>query len=450
MKFSMMEEKMKIDKALKVISNNICKNIEQSGTNSRGYLSQNILKSLRDLVEHTSLKVFSDGKDIDINYDNIQKANKYVKQFHYLSFLYKFHNFLRVSTSHYMLDEGSSERLMLKYYEYLVRIKNFLREEYSIEILHNLDNFPLVLDSHLSTYYEKIVDKIENCSEEELKREYDNRYYITKIKPFFVSEEVYYEITFTLANDNVSKFDRIIAFTKNDLIPNYAVKLWLKSDVIEVLGKAMPIRIITSYEVSIRPCEFNNLGRIFSLNFKISSNNIEYKKLMSFISKTGMTLNELVSTSQNYYEETRNVITSESSKIIIFDLFDKCRKIIANNLSGANVLIYLLYKMNNKIIKAQINSKPCYKLSDLYLDFGCIPFDEMPFTTSLKKHNPRLVELFSCLDVTNREHELFVRVLKNNIEMRAQLFTLKKEIVGFENINNLIKEPLSKFGIGLS
>lgn len=38
------------------------------------------------------------------------------------------------------------------------------------------------------------------------------KYYIQKIKPFFVNQKIYYEVTFTPANDYASKSNRIIAF----------------------------------------------------------------------------------------------------------------------------------------------------------------------------------------------------------------------------------------------
>ncbi|EAD4645809.1 helicase, partial [Listeria monocytogenes] len=95
---------MKIDKAIGVIDKKICRNIEHFKTIDRGFLSQNILSDLRDLVEHTSLKAFSSGDDIEITYENIQKANEFVKTVSYLNFLHKFHRFLQITTSHYTLD----------------------------------------------------------------------------------------------------------------------------------------------------------------------------------------------------------------------------------------------------------------------------------------------------------------------------------------------------------
>ncbi len=102
------------------------------------------------------------------------------------------------------------------------------------------------------------------------------------------------------------------------------------------------------------------------------------------------------------------------------------------------MLKYLLYRLNNKILKRQYTFETCEKLSNLNLQYGCIPFDQMPFTTSLIDHNPKLSDLFECIDVINREHELFARHIKNNIEIKGQLYTPRKDIVGFQDIDNLM------------
>ena len=81
------------------------------------------------------------------------------------------------------------------------------------------------------------------------------------------------------------------------------------------------------------------------------------------------------------------------------------------------------------------------------LKYGCIPFDQMPFTTSLINHNPRLSDLFDCIDSTNREYELFARHIKNNTEIRGQLYTPQKDIVGFQNIDALMQSYNAKLYI---
>lgn len=67
-----------------------------------------------------------------------------------------------------------------------------------------------------------------------------------------------------------------------------------------------------------------------------------------------------------------------------------------------------------------------------------MPFDRMPYCTSLRHHNPRIYDLFNSIPVFGHEHELFARYIKNNTEIEGKLFTSKAEIEGFENIDELI------------
>ena len=55
--------------------------------------------------------------DLESGIRHIFKNSKYV-------FIREFHELLQISASHYTLDENNSERLMLKYYSYLLQIKN--------------------------------------------------------------------------------------------------------------------------------------------------------------------------------------------------------------------------------------------------------------------------------------------------------------------------------------
>uniref|UniRef100_UPI00404879DA ATP-dependent DNA helicase n=1 Tax=Aliarcobacter sp. TaxID=2321116 RepID=UPI00404879DA len=430
----------KIDIAIITINQVIDKNIDNYNSD-RGFLSQNIMSQLRNFVEHVSLKAYSNGQDIEVEYENINKALVYVSSTAKFKFLNKFHKFLQPVASHYTLDEENSERLMLKYYEYLLKIKAYLKKAFNLDVLENINKFPINNDSTTKEYYEKIAKKINQLR---VKNPDNERYYIHKIKPFFINQEVYYEVTFIRANDYSSKFDRIIAFTKLDILSNYAVKLHICTENIDVLGKSMPINIIDNWEVSIRPCELNNFNKIFGMFPKIQSGNKEYQNLMTFLTQTSSNLVELLEFDDTNYNIIKNRITSELKLVNLFNILDKCRILIKNNLSGNNVVKYLLYKLNNKIIKSQYSFENCKYLSNLKLDWGCIPFDQMPFTTSLKNHNPKSYDLFDSINPINREHELFARFIKNNIEIKGELFTLKSDIINFTNIDDLIKIYNSK------
>ena len=430
---------LKVDKAIYDTNKVICDNISKFDFSERGLLSQNILAQIRNFTEYVVIKAFLGEQDVDpYNYDINVSALKQMKCKADLRFLYRFHEMLQKSVSHYTLDEDASERLMLKYYEHLLKIKVHLKQTYNMEVLENIQDFPINTDDELSEYYNKIADRIEMPSKKSSPVPYQDRYYIQKVKPFFVNEDIYYEVTFTAANANASKFDRVIAFTKNEVMDNYAVKLSVRNDEIDVLNKKVSISIIDDYVVSIRPCEIENFADVLGMNMKIDIKSPEYNSLMRFITSLRMSLSELVCLEQVNYDYIKDKIISRSQSIKIYKVLDQCRTIIKEKRPGKNVISYLLYKMNNRIIKQQRSSAACVELSELFLKYECIPFDSMPYCSSLCKHNPKMRDLLESIPIEGRTHELFARYIKNNIEINGMLFTPRDEIKGFEEIDKLI------------
>lgn len=435
----------RIDKAIYDADSAICKNIDRFDSSERGLLSQNILSQLRNLVEYIAEKVMAGGNDIDPNdYKLKEEAVTFLKSRGQYRFLSKFHSLLQKSVSHYTVDEDGSERLMLKYYEYLLRIKSFLSNEYGMEILNNISDFPLDLNPHFSEYYEKIAERINSGYAESRMCKYDDRCYIQKIKPFFVSGRIYYEVTFTVANDKVSKFDRIIAFTAREISDYYAVKFSLRNDEISIMGRTMPIQIIDSWQVSIRPCELDHFAEIFGVRSGMKSNYKEYQELMNFLTSTKISLVELVLSPGRYYEYVKSTVLERAKAITFFNVLDECRNLIPSNAPGSNTVRYLLQKLNNNVLKAQYSSESCGMLSNLNLQYGCIPFEQMPFSASLIHHNPKLRDLLSCIDDTEKECEFLARTIRNNTEHKGILFTPISELSRFSNLDSLIREYNSR------
>ncbi|MCI5134942.1 MAG: helicase [Candidatus Electrothrix sp. AW2] len=432
-----------IERQILVIDKTICNSIEKIDPSKRGFLSQLILSQLRNFVEHIMLKIYAveklNGQDISDQWDNICKAVEFVKSKGNLKFLRQFHRFLQISASHYTLEEEGSERLLLKYYEYLLRAKSFLKSEYSLNVLENLDKFPLNTDSTLKEYYEKIAHKVDQYQVAKPKHARSDTYYIQKIKPFFVSQKIYYEVTFTPVNEKASKFDRVIAFTALDISRYYAVRLFTVNDRIEILGKTMPVFIIIGWETWIRPCEINNFSSLIGFSLNINRSNAEYRNLMRYLSKTGFNLVDIVEFSDKRFHRIKLSIVPNASSVHFFNVLDNCREVIKGDKAGSNILRYLLYHLNNSVIKCQRDNSND-RLSSLNLNYGCIPFDDMPFNSSLIGHNPKLGDLFDCINHPDRKHEIFARLVRNNTENKGQLFTAVKDITGFDNIETLIKE----------
>ncbi|APV45115.1 UvrD-like helicase C-terminal domain-containing protein [Dehalogenimonas formicexedens] len=415
----------------------ICRNIE-SLADQRALLSQNILSHLRNLVEGVAVRLHTGAPDAEFNYAAVEPGLAFVKSKGRFNFLGKFHKLIQESVSHYTLDGDASERLMLKYYEYLHRIRSLLQGTCGDAVLANLEAFPVDLDPSLREYHEKIAARIEAGRSIPLDSSTRDRYYIHKTRPFFIDGRLYYEVTLYRAMNKVSKFDRTIAFTDIDITEEYAAMLTLRRDSIEVLTHTMPITIIREWEVSIRPCEFDNFARLLGISTKVRTKSEEYRYLMWGLTAGSSSLLDLIDIPDDKYAVVRAAGTAGVDKPQIFPVLDEVRRIVRSAASGHNVLRYLMLRMHNQILKPQYHPDRCTRLSDLDLLYGCIPFDNMPFCTSLPEHNPRYWDLVESIDVTGRNHELLARRVKNNVERHGILYTPVVDLEEFGEVNDLI------------
>lgn len=406
--------------------------------NDRAFLSQIVLAQLRNLVEGVAVRIHTNDGTTEFDYGAIESGLAYIRATGQLSQLRRFHRFITISASHYTFDGDPSERLMLKYYEHLLRLRSLAKNRCGLDILANLEDFPVDLDPALREYHEKIASRIDDHILSSASSEKKARYYIQSARPFFVEGRTYYEVTFSMPVDRMSKTDRIIAFTDIDITTNYAARLTLVSDSIQVLGKTMPIMIIRAWEVSIRPCEFDNFSRLLGKMIKANTGNNEYRSLMNHLTTTASTLLDLIDLPDHEYQQAKTTLLQKAQTSPIFGVLDKARKISTSKSPGYNVLRYLMLQMNNRIIKQQFSNDECGRLSDLRVDYGCIPFDTMPFCTSLKGHNPRFSDLAESLDISGRTHELLARRVKNNIENRGILYTPISELEDLGDVSKLI------------
>lgn len=410
----------------------------------RAFLSQIVLAQLRNLVEGVAVRVHTNAGTTEFGYSAIEAALVYVRATGQLNQLRRFHGFITISASHYTLDGDPSERLMLKYYEHLLRLRTLVKSRCGLDILANLEDFPVDLDPSLREYHQKIASRIDDHILSSSTMEKKARYYIQNSRPFFVGERIYYEITFSMPVDRMSKTDRIIAFTDIDITINYAAKLTMASASIEVLGKTMPIMIIRAWEISIRPCEFENFSRLLGPMIEAETRSAEYRNLMNHLTTTASSLLDLIDLPDAEYEEVMTAVLQKAQKSPIYGVLNKARKIVQAKSPGYNVLRYLMLKMNNRIIKQQFSADECGRLSNLRIAYGCIPFDTMPFCTSLIGHNPRFSDLAESLDISGRTHELLGRRVKNNIENLGILYTPSAELEDLGDVSKLIAAHNSK------
>jgi hypothetical protein len=425
----------------------ICQNID-SLADQRALLSQNVLAQLRNLVEGVAVQLHVGRSDAEFNYATVEPGLAFVRTNAKLNFLGKFHKLIQRSASHYTLDGDTSERLMLKYYEYLHRIRSLLKDSCGMAVLANLEAFPVDLDPSLREYHEKIAARLEIARSTPLPPDKGSRYYVHKTRPFFVGGRIYYEVTFYRAVNKVSKFDRIIAFTDIDMTEEYAAMLTVQSDSIDILGQTMPITIIREWEVSIRPCEFDNFARLLGVTIKVRTNSAEYRYLMRELTVSSGTLLDMIDLSEEKYEAAKATVKAAGAGGVtrpqLFPVLDQVRRIVRSTAPGHNILRYLMLRMYNQVLKPQYSREGCGRLSGLNLQYGCIPFDEMPFCTSLPGHNPRYWNLVESLDATGRNHELLARRVNNNVERHGILYTPVSDLEEFGDIGELISSYNNK------
>lgn len=418
----------KFDKKILDADKNICKSIDHiNGQEEIGYFTQNILKTLRPLVESVMCRILSDfeeqkGSDQDYTRDAVKFIKKNGEKF---SFLCRFHNSLQVTVSHDIPDEDTSLRLMNRYYEWLFRIRKFVFDTYGMNILHNLEDYPLIKNDPLREYHEKIAEKIRTV--EYLNRNPQDRFYIRKTKAFAVNGNLYYELTLVPADDFSSKFNRFIAFSDKEIPSYYAIKLSFIDIEIDILNRRMPIKIIDGFKVAIRPVELEDIAHILNIE-KVCTTSREYLLAMDYLTKTGLSFTEVIDFDDDKYSALRNRFVAEAKSNKLFNMLDICRDFSINMRKGYITLRYLLLRLRHKIMKEQLNKESNSYISGLYLRSECQPFEEMPFDASLSKHNPPFYDVIASINSTNHDEEFLACKVRVNAEQKVRLFTPIKDI----------------------
>lgn len=282
--------------------------------------------------------------------------------------------------------EGQAERLMLKYYNYLWEIRRTLRRDYNIEVLNNLEKFPLDLDTVDLEYYKMVAEQIETMDLTPISVRI-SRYYIQKIIPFFVNGERYYEITLQLAGLYSTKYNRVTVYSKKTISTNYSIQIAYTETEIELWGIKNRIKVLNDWKVAIDPTCLNKVAKMLHMGTKISRSYREYIGLMKVLTETGTNLLELVNLSNERFAELYNRIYSSTNTCDFGNVLLKIRKDYSETSykKGKNTIRYALLNMREEILEDllpnRFNSK-CLS-DDLYIRSKCYPFDKNPLISNL-------------------------------------------------------------------
>lgn len=331
-------------------------------------------------------------------------------------------------------EDGQSERLMLKYYNFMWQIREFFNNNYKISILQNLEKFPLNTDQLDNEYYNIVAKAIEST---DLSPHFveNTRFYVQKKTPFYVGTERYYEITLQLANKYATKFNRITVYSKQNISTGYSINIGYTDTPIDLWGIASNIKIITNWRVSIAPTCLNKLGRILNISLKISKNYGEYSELMDFLTNTGMTLLDLIDLKEISFNDVVDRIYKNAKTCYFKTVIETLRMYFSSECVtfGKNTIRFLLINMRedriSDVIPNQFNS-PMPK-TPFYFAKKCFPFEKNPYLANYagsKTSNGNIAKIMSAAGTAQLKTISPYLVLKNKIKNSGEIYFNSSEI----------------------
>ncbi|TQI67885.1 ATP-dependent RecD-like DNA helicase [Clostridium sp. KNHs216] len=283
-------------------------------------------------------------------------------------------------------DDGQSERLLLKYYNFLWQIRKFLQKNCGMSVLHNLEKFPLHIDELDRQYYQLAANAVDSV-DPTLHALCTSRFYVQKKVPFFIGTERYFEVTLQLASIYATKYNRITAYTKENISTNYSIQIGYVDTIIDLWGIASKIKVITNWKVSIEPACLNKLGKILRISTNLSSKYGEYNELMTFLTRTGINFLDLIDLQTVTFSSLIDPIYEKTNTCIYKEVLLKLKAHYSKTSEefGRNVIRYLLLNLREEALESVMPSqyKPKQLCAELYLSSRCLPFERNPFISDL-------------------------------------------------------------------
>lgn len=337
---------------------------------------------------------------------------KALKETNEYGYIWMFHHSLQIVTSHYVPAEDGAVRFMEGHINLLYQLRNHMREMFGLNLMENLEDYPQERNEELNPYYRKIYNSLREIQVEESAEHTTDRYYIMRKKYRSVDGRGFFEYTLAYAQEEITKFDRFVVYSFSDIPDNYSIQCDFAHTSVDFNGIDIDIKCLVAWTVSIRPCELEKIAAIAGYEVTVRSDNTFYRAMMKFLSKKGMNLLDILLADENDYDiYSEQVQIGQTSKFA--EVFNKLRDIIINDKSGCNVIRYLISFLRNDVIRDQLADCPNNRLSYLYLKNETIPFDEMPYASSLYKHNVTTSRLHRCLDIDDCEHQYLSAMVNN-------------------------------------
>lgn len=321
-------------------------------------------------------------------------------------------------------EDGQNERIMLKYYDFLWQIREFVNKNYSLQILDNLEDFPISINDEEKDFNEiiaKAIDSVEvSCSWR------GTRYFIKKITPFYVGKNRYFEVTLQLSSKYATKFNRLTVYTKKNISTNYSIQISYYERDIKIFNSQTKVKILTDWRVSIEPAAINKFSLLFDNEIKISSNYKEYGNLMNFLTLTGISFLNFIDMNDRYFNFCIDKIYQNCNTSYFKDVLIMLHKSFNNKsvIYGKNITRYILMSMREDILDDVIMKENERKKTNKKVKFvsKCIPFERNPIIYNLPNHKTNFNDVIRTVGHKKAHENIPYIVIKNYIDTSGEIF----------------------------
>lgn len=278
-------------------------------------------------------------------------------------------------------EDGQHERLMLKYYDFLWKIRKYLKDYHRLAVLENLEKFPLELNEEDQEYNKLVAASIENVTNPHNPWK-NSRYYVQKKTSFYVGSERYFEITLQLAGKYATKFNRLTVYSKMDISSNYSIQLGFEEVDLILWDVPSKIKVVTNWRVSIEPSSLNKLAQIIGQETKISGRFNEYEALMIFLTRTGINLLDFIDMRSDRFAELLNQIYEGQSTVYFKDVLLTLHKRFNSESKeyGRHTIRFVLLRMKEEVIENLLpeRGEKAFYNRGLHLSPRCSAYENNP------------------------------------------------------------------------
>lgn len=367
----------RIDKQLDDVINSV---------EDRERVSAAIKDEFRTLIVTIAKMVFEKEKPEDFNssigMECIKRAIKYCaanKQYSLIDEWYKMSNAAH-HDANYQVDEGT--RTFLPIARHVPDIKQFVLDEFGIEIIKRFQFYPLDLDEDSKLTYSSLLKGIKN--EANSRSDDDERYVVTKHSFRHLDGMSFYEVGLAVYGEEASKYTSFLAFSIKEIKTPYPIRVTEYKNVdIVCLGIHINVMVILDYVVAIPYKILNDIAVLSGLHHIIQGEGVAYGNLMRLLTDKAWLVLDLLENEK--FEKALDLITGNNPKNELYLILSGLKRLIEPN-SGfpfRRTLRYLLCSMRESTVKSCRAPEDGKRYGDSFFCTKCYTFEKQPLVACL-------------------------------------------------------------------